>query len=448
MQDIIHRKFLHGSPNFLISESSTTNTISNIFMGLCNDNEEVRWNHSKLDNYLESKQVSPKNLVNPDYMSRAIVFRKKEFYSCKALAYSMSQYPDEAKNFIKTDKIQKWLSNFKSQAKTAELVVSVNYIGPRSHSFSDEEKLIKVLLVLDPTGPIRSRTITFMPDGFATELLIAFNTNNSENLHSLIGFFTSGLSAFYSEALENLPYSHINRKINFISDKISLMKSSDPGFGIERAVYDLNPYLTCQTLFLKQCYCIGLADAVNFIDKNNISYKDIASKKNCTSFLAAKLNGNHSFRIMKLEQVSSLFKNRVLQNVNILAQCQQKTKLNQLPNILKNVKDEICELIDENCMSVSIKKRIFDNIINAEKTGSLFEILKAATPVDLIQQDDEGYSNALRRGAELSFKIFSFNNRDNVNSLIRSKSLSLAIKLSYVLCSFLFIIILLKNVAS
>lgn len=448
--EILRLKLHEGTYAWLNSSYIMGGQIQDLVKGLVIDNPKQRWGYMDIDNLLNNRSYTVTNLIDKNYLSRAIIFNGKEFYSRKSLAHEMALNWDLGKTFLLTDKIKKWLEIGSSEEKFLEALetVTINSASVKSLTQklfnSDDERLMRALIALDPEAPVRFKNISFNREGIGTMLINSINKGQSDVTHIVASCLFVNVFSVY-EVLSGITgdAGHL-RALSSIQKCSELLKKPDSGFGLERILYELNPTLVCQHPILEKDFCIGIKDVIDFLEYNGVSYDEITSKKAIVSFIASKLRLKTSHKIEALDRYQVLQKTKSYQTLYIFSLAQLHLKITKLPTLCYILRDSIKDTLSTILRSSRVKIKFFEKIDKAAERGNITELFKAAVATDSIDNDISGYARALRRGAEISMELFTYSNRDKIILDLRKKALRYAVRFSYLVCGFTIITMILQ----
>ena len=448
--EILRLKFHEGTYTWLNTNYIMGGQIQDLVKGLVIDNPKQRWGYMDIDNLLNNRSYTVTTLIDKNYLSRAIIFNGKEFYSRKSLAHDMALNWDLGKAFLLTDKIKKWLEIGSSEEKFLEVLETVTISSSSVKALtqklfnSDDERLMRALIALDPDAPIRFKNIAFHRDGLGTMLINSINKGQSDITHIVASCLFVNVFSVY-EILSGVTgdVSHL-RLLPHITKCSDLLKKSDSGFGLERIIHELNPTLVCQHPILEKDFCIGIKDVVDFLEYNNITYEEITSKKSIISFIASRLNLPTTHKIHELDRYQVLQKTKSYQTLYILSIAQKQLKITKLPNLCSILKDSIKDTLSTILRSSRVRVKFFEKIDKSAERGDINELFRAAIATDSIDSDIHGYARALRRGAEISMELFNYSNRSKVILDLRKKALKYATRFSYLVCGFVIITMIIQ----
>jgi serine/threonine protein kinase len=451
VQEIIRQKLFQGTFHFLNAAHLLSGQIGDLIKGLVADQDGLRWGATEVDGILQGRNYSTSDLTDLTFLSRAVIFNGREHYSKRSLAYDLSVNWDLAREFIKTDKIKKWLETVTAEEKIVE---AIELFGNSTSSKSlsqklislEDERLIKLLIILDPEGPVRFKNMVFYKESIGPILAHSMAFSHTESTQLLAAFIFLNIFSIY-EVLANLfSNSKLTYGMTQINRASDFLKKSEYGFGIERCLYDLNPSLVCQSPVVSSIFCIGLNDILDFLNTAELNFEDLVAKKTISCFLASKIVLMTEVKNKELDKFPLVQRSRAYQILGIFAQAQKHAKITNLSNLCSTIMQSVRDVLDASLKSTSIKKVFFDKLAIASKTGNIMELQKIALNSRHINDDIDGYTDALRKGALIAREMFSFNNRSAINFDVRRKSLRIAVRFSYIICSFIILSIIMQSI--
>ncbi len=450
-QEIIKQKLFQGTFHFLNAAFLLSGQIADLIKGLVADQITLRWGAAEVDGFLQGRSYSTADLTDLTYFSRAIIFNGKEHYSKTSLAYDLSLNWDSAKEYIKQDKIKKWLENSSSEEKYVEAIelfgnsTSMKSLSQKLISLEDE-RLIKFLIILDPDGPVRYKNFVFYKEGVGPMLSHSIGFSHSETTQILAAMLYLNIFSIYEVLAQIYSKPYLNNCMIQINRCSEFLKKSEYGFGIERCLYDLNPTLPCQSSLVSSQFCIGLKDVLEFLNNAQLNFEDLVAKKTVSCFLASKVVLLTEIKNKELDHYPMVQRSRAYQILGIFAQAQRHAKIGSLMNLCNTIMESVRDVLDAALKSHSIKKLFFDKLATASQTGNIAELQKIALNSTHINDDMDGYTNALRSGAAIAKEIFSLDNKNAINHDIKRKSLRLAVKFSYLICGLIVLSIIMQSI--
>jgi len=449
--ELIRQKLYHGTFHYLNAAYLMNGQIGDLIRGLVADTDELRWGASEVDSVLQGGMPSLTSSADLSYLSRAITFNGKEHYSKKSLAYDLSQDWEGAKEFIKTEKIKRWLESSSSQEKYLEALsliqnIYINKSISKNLISADDERLMKLLAIIDPDGPTRFKNLVFYKENLGPMLAHSLAYSNSETTQTLAAMMYVNSFAIYEILASSYSMPHLNTMIISINRCSEFLKKSEYGFGLERCLYDLNPTLVCQSPLVKKVFCIGLDDVLKYLDSADFEFEQLVAKKTVSCFLANKIVMMTEIKNQELNLYPLVQKSRAYQIMGIFAKAQKHSKISTLNNLSNIIMQSVRDVLDSALKSVTIREKFFIALEQSAKSGSIADLQNMALNSKFINDDIDGYTKALKRGAEISRDLFSYNNRKTIDFDIRRKSLRFAVRFSYVCCGLIILSIVLQSI--
>ncbi|MEQ8441526.1 MAG: hypothetical protein RIM33_03010 [Alphaproteobacteria bacterium] len=246
-EQVVQQKLVQGSYGALAQNHRISLTMMEPLRGLLNDDPDERWTLEELSLWLNGRRLSPKQQVMPTKASRGLTVAGKDYNTCREVAYAMQRNWEQAGPLIASGALDTWLRRSLGEDDRVE---AVNLA--KSGSSDNQDKLIaRVLIALDPNGPIRLKSYSATIEGIAS-LLGAF-PKEAEARQLFSSILTMGLINFWMDQRRGLDPT-IVRHMTRLEKVKSIMNQTGLGFGIERAVYELNQGVPCLSDMFERDY--------------------------------------------------------------------------------------------------------------------------------------------------------------------------------------------------
>ncbi len=448
--DIVESKLQEGSFNLLKRHSHFSGTIGDLLNGLVIDDKNLRWGFKEVENIIMDGSYTVPSLVDKSILPRPIPFKEKEHFSKAALAHHLAKNWEEAKVFIKQAFLLKWLDISIHEQVTIEalerLQELVNMRGSKYALFSKEdEHLIKLIILLDPEGPIRYKEIAVHIEGIGP--LLSYSMLSQEN--ELTQFIANGLFidlfSFYDQVAAWLQNNSYSKGLPALKQASSYIRKGGYGFGMERCCYDLNASLPCQSHVLGKGLVYGLRSALKYIDGAKVSIEELLSKKNFLCFIASKINLNDDLKVTKLRSFYALDKDKTFISLAILSIAQKKADLDELKNLGELYAEKVKVVLEEAIKGETIKKNIFTAIDKVKSEGNLNLIKHKATDVNYLEQDAKGFIIAANRVITINNELEQLKSKQVIEQTARKRGLKIAVNISYIIAALSIILGIIKR---
>jgi hypothetical protein len=194
-------------------------------------------------------------------------FGKYKLGSPRAVAHALTRDIPEAVKIIQNGDLETWARSNLAHGELGNAIRKIADIANANvtkENFKNDLIVTKVSMLMDPTGPIRYRDFSFMPEGFGAAMAVEFlqrqeNKLSEDILLKEIGSLWLASQAFAS--LENSSFDANFKELQTILEKGTL------GFGIERCLYEENHALPCQSSHISLEYVTDVSEILPALDR-------------------------------------------------------------------------------------------------------------------------------------------------------------------------------------
>lgn len=239
--ELFRQRVLSGSYDVVLRRRKFATPIQVLFAGCLRDEEGRRWTHDDLNRWMNGIFDMPRPSGGGRRATRPFIFRDKEVFSPQLLAQEMHRHPEDAVPLILNGRVEKWLRNVLVDEPGADIVRRGLELVTQTKSITVEEKsdlVCRSILALDPTGPIRFRSVNCSASGLAGGLWHAYVGNESNWRDDFARLFGSSLLDEWLRVGGRAVRAGL--PANILSRIRAVTKESGRlGFGVERALYEL-----------------------------------------------------------------------------------------------------------------------------------------------------------------------------------------------------------------
>ncbi len=411
--------------------------------GMLSDDPETRWDLDKLKHWIDGKRQTPIQ-KKPDSKSDApFSFADIEHNSPRTLARSFTLKQAEAAKVIKEGNLATWLRRNIGDANKADAVeatVEAANSNEKSALASDEFIVAKTSIILDPDGPIRYKGLSFMPDAYGPALAVELLRRSDIQVaaEAIAREIPAIWFAFQSGDKGFAKYEEVFRQ------QQGYLQANDPGCGIERCLYELNPSLPCQSPLINQDYVVDIEDLLPALDKaaNRVDTKLKPLDRHLVAFIACRFEQDiypHLKAIAAPEEETSL-----IGMLSLLSLMQWHMKTDSLYGLCSWVGGLLGPAINT-YFNRTTRYEIKQEIPHLVRQGSLPEIFNLIDDAEKRKQDKDGYAAAAAKfaAAEEEIKTVEESKLSQAESAIQSGQQAAA--MTSVIISMIVISILLIN---
>jgi hypothetical protein len=448
-ETFLESRLSRGSFNAITVGIKIPPIMEDLFKGLINDKKTECWNHTHIADWIKGKKY---NIISPTShieSSRAITFNDKEFFNCRALAYSLYISWDKAQKFLKEETLVKWIERNVQDTHKAEKLRDVLRIYSTNHGktrMTDDDLVANSLLILDPDSVIRLKGRGTTIDGLIQ--IFTFGTATKKNEY--IQYFLRILHLKLIDLWESGRRSDVRNKhhalaLELIERAQGLMEETSMGFGIERCLYELNPTLACQSELLFGEYITTLHAMLQNLETHANDKKELFVDRHIIAFITNRLEMKSKVIIKGLSRFPQLENNADIQLLALLAISQKQTKIKQLKNLAEVMEKRLASVVNL-YHSTKIREQYAESLRNVARSGDLVAMIKIVTNTSFIKKDEQGFQRAKAQYNQLDNRISQYNNKRVISNIGYRYGLQLALILAYMFCSIVVIALVVKAI--
>lgn len=441
-REVIRAKLAVGTFNLLHQMAGMDGDIADLVKALVLDEHNQRWGRYEIERLLGGRSYQMAKCDYTYLLQRPIIFNGKEIFSKKLLAYELYLHWEEAKEFVNSDKIKKWLESSVQGQDTLQIMQSFfndnqgRSLNHRLLSITDD-KMIKTLIALDPDAPFRYNNVVFDREATGAMLAYALYGGGQEMAQFISNLIYSNTFALYEIVSNILNQERYQSYMKELNQAANLVKKSEIGFGIERVVYELNPYYTCQSAFISARFCLNIDDVLLELESHTLSFNEVFAKKTIPAFLAAKLSIAKELKLENYDEFPNIQKSKIAQVLQLLGTCQKVAKIPKLVKLCNMLSKAMIELFETYLANTKTIKKISAKLELLAASGEIPLLISGILNSDFVNKDNTGYVNAMRRCMQIEQELAKYKpNGEPLNILERIRvatknSLQYAVRLSY-----------------
>jgi hypothetical protein len=292
---ILRQKIQQGSYATLVGEERLPLSMIEVLRGLLCDDALQRWDVEALDLWLSGRRMSPLQQRVEKRAARGFPFQGKEYLNCRELAIAMARHWDLAVPPVIDGKLELWLRRAVEDKERATVVADV--VRGAVNSTSDKKAsidlmLCKILILLDPTAPLRYKGFNAMPDGFGSALAALMAQRGDTRLFAEI--ILREAPKLWFEGRHDYQPDNSLMEANF-RELRNYLTQTGMGFGLERCLYELNDALPCQSSLVGEEYVVEVKEllpALNVAASRRSDVKQWPIDRHIAAFLGARMRSD------------------------------------------------------------------------------------------------------------------------------------------------------------
>lgn len=286
---LIYSKVEQGTYATLCSGGRIPLTMLELLRGLLSDDPTERWGVQELALWIDGRRMTPIQKRAATRPETRFSFAGHNHLTTRTLAYAFSNNVADAARVLKEGLLDSWLRRSLVMKDLADQVVAAvqsAYADETKTRGRDELLVAKVCMLLDPEAPIRYLGYSFFPDAFGPSLAVELLRQNTTKVGEDI--LNQNIVGMWFEIRNTIGSMNPVQEREFGELRTNLF-NKDPGYGIERCLYELNPSYPCQSSFVIKDYVFSVDHLLGALDEaaNRADTKLPPMDRHIAAFVAA-----------------------------------------------------------------------------------------------------------------------------------------------------------------
>ena len=390
-ETILRNKLEYGSYGTIVGDNRLPLAIVELLRGLLCDDVKVRWTPELLDLWVQGRRMTPIQAKQEKRAARAFPFQGREYLTGRELAAAFARHWDAALAIVLEGKLELWLRRAVEDKEKAEAVadqVRMAMTATTEKAAAEQIMLTRVLMMLDPNAPIRYRGFGAMPEGIGVALAVQMSKQADTKL--LIEMIRRDIPKNYYEVLgaeRDDPLIENNfREIR------NLMSQTGLGFGLERALYELNDAMPCQSPLVGDAYALDIKDmliGLNSYGATKGDAKQWPCDRHIAAFVGARARSDVDRNLAALNETDKT--KGLMALLNLLAVFQYRLGPESLPGLAGWVAKLASTLVES--YNSREKRKEFETVLpKLAKRGSVVEIFQLLDDPNSKEKDANDFS--------------------------------------------------------
>ena len=404
-ETILRNKLEYGSYATIVGDYRLPLAIVELLRGLLCDDAKVRWTVDILDLWVQGRRMTPLQAKQEKRAARAFPFQGREYLTGRELAAAFARHWDAALATVLEGKLELWLRRAVEDKEKAEAVadqVRMAMTASTEKDAAEQIMLARVLMMLDPSAPIRYKGFGAMPEGIGVALAVQMAKQADYKL--LVEMIRRDIPKNYYEvqgAERDDPL--VENNFREIRNQLS---QTGLGFGMERALYELNDALPCQSPLVGESYVVDIKEllpALNVYGATSGDAKQWPCDRHIAAFIGARARSDVD---RNLAAINDQDKSKALMALmNVLAVFQYRLGPESLPGLAGWVVKLASTMVES--YHSREKRKEFEGILpKLAKRGSVVEIFQLLDDPNSKEKDvnDFAWAQAQYMAAEEAIK--------------------------------------------
>lgn len=401
---ILDLKAARGSYLAAVGEKRFGNGLAELLRGLLADDEAQRWGSKEFDMWLLGRRLTPRQALPLKRATRPLHFGGEDFVELRPLMAAFAKDIKNAAALIHSHDFERWIANAINNPEVLTLLKDSITAAKRMRLGHEEDRLItSVMLAMDTKAPIRYRGVVVFPQGIGG--LLAELVLHGKSPALLREIITNGFSRYWGFYQSKKSPDRVLHD-QLLEHAAAAIENQALGQGLERALYELNPFLPCLSPHLRDAYGCDSRDVLEAMDKQarkgTLTQAQLMDR-HIAAFLLLRDKKTLASAIRAIEQASSPMPHCVAL-LNLYADLQYRHGSIALPGLAA----VLLPAAEESAKRFHLRRRqekARNALKQAAASGNLVTMLNLVDNPDSLEEDAREFAAAQQQHQQMHAEI-------------------------------------------
>lgn len=388
--ELMHLRLEQGSFLTLAGRHTLSLPMVELLRGLMVDDPRERWTVGDIEQWVNGRRMTPNRAKLPMKAARAITVGGMERLTVRSLAYAISQDWENSAQLVRSQTLDNWLRRSLADEDVAKALTS--NLGPIGQEPADAKTVARTSIILDPRAPISYRGYAVNIDGIG--YAVAAAANRQDTRQKLSEMIANKLpSSWFNTA--GAVRGDLSRQQGTIERMSTYMAQAAPGFGYERVLYELNPFMHCLSPLIETRMIIEpdeLLPAIEAAVQDKIPASE-PMDRHIAAFIAARFRQITDKWLRPLGNDSDNFA-RIVGQVRLLAFLQGIANNGPLPNLCRWLEIHLRPTFSQ-FHNLKKRKKMLEELGKAAQSGIIARMMSLVEDTQALAKDEQGYRAAI-----------------------------------------------------
>jgi len=397
-RDLLASKVENGSFGALIGGDVVPGGLREPIRGMLSDDPIDRWTLDDLHNWTSGTLRRNARPIRDYRMDRPVKFRGREYRNTRMLAQAYGAHWKEAAKQLRSKEFDTWLHRGLSDADLVEVIEDIITSSAGSEGDAGDAKLVtRLCSVLDSEGPLKYKGLTVMPDGVGYALSAAVENGDKDTVNLVTELVQKGIASDWFQQKIILGRSDLTLESKMFKTLQQFVRHSGPGYGVERVLYELNPFLPCRSTSVSSAYVYSLRDLLPALEKVVAEKGKLGAlvDRHIAAFIASRIKGSVDTQLVSLENTSGGSVGAKIGMAGLLAKVQNEYQHQMTPHLAAWLVQELQPAVGR-YYSKSLRKRISEKMDEVASSGDLVELYQTLSNKNIVERDEKAQRKAKR----------------------------------------------------
>lgn len=440
---------LNDGTHFLLDRYDTSITFQDFLRSCLSDKKHERWKNWQVDKWLDGQSFNVLRPRPPREGPRPFEFGGKELLNRRSIAWALSKNWRKAYYIIKDNVLSKWLdlsgqkSDITNKLRRVTSYASTNSSVKKSNDAIESEIVAKAITLIDQTGPIRYRDFSTHIDGVGALIAYAFAEQNHKDIDTIKNLILADLDEFWLEQYDDNQQNEYLKSLESTSFKLHnlrvMVSSNRLGFGMERALYDLNIDMNCRSPLIAKYNITNVEQLLKYLDMiaPNVKEQYEPVDRHIAAFICSHLEIISEIRLPELQRFDNINNDKYIGILSLLAKAQRNSGLDKLNNLC----DWMMIYLEKTMQHINNREyraKLTADLYRISKTGSLSHIEETLVNSPFLLKNQLGFAKARETYQKQTARIAELNDLNRITK----EATEAGLKIAFYLAGAIFCVIL------
>lgn len=395
-EEILMHKLELGTFNLMTSRDRLPGQIIEMLRGMLDEDPNNRWTIWEVKETLEGRRVTGKQSGKSiPKSSRPIEFIKRKFFRPDVFAVHLPKEPSLVTQMVDNGDIYMWLNRSlqsKPYEERYERAVEQAKKNSSTSNFADRVSAF-IAAAMAPGFPIFYKGMAFSPAGVGN--LLADAIANRKDINPFLEILSGDLVSFWAQCKSSAGQVVVEDISKFETCRMYLLQKH-VGFGIERCLYFLSPYLHCMSDKLLAYHVRSSSDLLRaleqlaqqgknrpswFVDRHILAFL-YTHDKSVVESNSADFNATEKFR-------------QVIAVLKTFAKIQARDKMGPLPNLSTWIGEHTEDMVNR-FHDRQMRKKVKADLEKLKSKGDLTSMAQLFNNQEEMQNDMRLFVQAMK----------------------------------------------------
>lgn len=401
-RDLLHAKVEQGSFTALLNGDVAPAGLREPLRGMLTDDPVDRWSLEDLIHWISGTLRRSARPIRDYKTDRSLRFRDREYRNTRSIAAAFGSNWKLAAKELRSKPFDHWMQRAISDAVLLEdLTEALATAGGNDAETADARLVTRICSIFDPEGPLRYKGLSVMPDGMGYALAAAVEKEDKQTISTITELIHKGIATEWFENKIIMGRGDLTLELKTFKKLQQFVRHAGPGYGVERVLYELNPFLPCRSPLVAASYVYSLRDLLPALDRV-VEETGKLSKyidRHIAAFIASRINGNIENQLQELEHSTGISAGAKIGMTGLLAKVQNEYPAVSTPHLTAWLVRELEPAVSR-YHSRTLRAKLKERLDQISSSGNLIELYQVLSNKNVIKKDEKARNAAKREYSE------------------------------------------------